>query len=256
MHPEELRILLIEDDRYHAVLVEKALMFSHLNCTVDKAFSASEGLQMLSEKEYDLLLLDYGLPDSNGLVAIREIKACGFKKPIIITTGEGNEKIAVEFMKSDVCEYIVKDEQYPRIVPYVISQVLEKDRLRRKNEELESRALETEKISAVVKTIRTLNHEINNPLMTVLGNAQLLLRTPKYGLSQPAGEKVRMIEEGALRIKEITKELANVVRLQWRQTPNGDIIDIESSTRQSEVSLPPSGKPAETKGLTNPASPS
>ncbi len=255
MRPEELRILLIEDDRYHAVLVEKALMFSHLNCTVDKAFSASEGLQMLSEKEYDLLLLDYGLPDSNGLVAIREIKACGFKKPIIITTGEGNEKIAVEFMKSDVCEYIVKDEQYPRIVPYVISQVLEKDRLRRKNEELESRALETEKISAVVKTIRTLNHEINNPLMTVLGNAQLL-RTPKYELSQGAAQKVKTIEEGALRIKEITKELANVVRLQWRQTPNGDIIDIGNSTRQSEVSLPPSGKPVETKGLTNPASPS
>jgi len=255
MRPEELRILLIEDDRYHAVLVEKALMFSHLNCTVNKAFSASEGLQMLSEKEYDLLLLDYGLPDSNGLIAIREIKARGFEKPIIITTGEGNEKIAVEFMKSDVCEYIVKDEQYPRIVPYVISQVLEKDRLRRRNQELESRALETEKISAVVKTIRTLNHEINNPLMTVLGNAQLL-RTPKYGLSQPAGEKVRVIEESALRIKEITKELGNVVRLQWRHTPNGDIIDIENSIRQSEVSLPSSGKPAETKGSTSPASPS
>jgi CheY-like chemotaxis protein len=255
MRPEELRILLIEDDRYHAVLVEKALMFSHLNCTVDKAFSAAEGLQRLSEKQYDLLLLDYGLPDSNGLIAIKEIKARGFRKPIIITTGEGNEKIAVEFMKSEVCEYIVKDEQYPRIVPYVISQVLEKDRLRRKNEELESRALETEKISAVVKTIRTLNHEINNPLMTVLGNAQLL-RTPKYELSKPAGEKVRMIEESALRIQEITKELANVVRLQWRQTPNGDIIDIENSTRHSEVSQVSSGEASRDEGVASPAPPS
>lgn len=241
MPPEELKILLIEDDRYHAILVEKALMFSHLNCAVDKAFSASEGLEMLSNKAYDLLILDYGLPDNNGLVAIKEIKARGFDRPIIITTGEGNEKIAVEFMKSDVYEYIVKDEQYPRIVPYVVSQVLERDRLRRKNKELESRALEAEKISAVVKTIRTLNHEINNPLMTVLGNAQLL-RTPKYGLSGPAGEKVRMIEEGALRIKEITRELSNVVRLQWKETPNGDIIDIVNSTGQSEAPPPaPSG---------------
>lgn len=239
MEPEALKVLLIEDDRYHAVLVEKALMFSHLNCAVDKTYSISEGLEMLSREQYDLLLLDYNLPDGNGLAAVKEIKARGFDKPIIVTTGEGSEKIAVEFMKSEVYDYIVKDEQYPRIVPYVISQVLEKHQLRKKNEELERRALETQKLSAVVKTIRTLNHEINNPLMTVLGNAQLL-QAPKYDLNQRAAEKVKTIEESALRIKEITKELANLVRLQWRGSPNGEMIDVDKSTQPAESPAPTS----------------
>lgn len=210
-------------------------MFSHLDCALDKAYSVSEALEMISQKEYDLLLLDYNLPGNDGLAAIKEIKTRGFEKPIVITTTEGNEKKAVEFMKAEVHDCLVKDEQYPRIVPYVISQVLEKDRLRKRNEELARRALETEKLQTAVKTIRSLNHEISNALMTVLGNAQLL-QAPKYELSAQATEKVKLIEESALRIKEIGKKLSNLVRLQWRERPNGQLIDIDDSTRWRESS--------------------
>ncbi|HVP58751.1 MAG TPA: histidine kinase dimerization/phospho-acceptor domain-containing protein, partial [bacterium] len=75
------------------------------------------------------------------------------------------------------------------------------------------------------------NHEINNPLFSILGHAQLLLR--KYTeQDEDTVHRLRMIEESALRIACVTKKLANLadpVVKEYEGLPTS-MIDVDKST--------------------------
>ena len=89
-----LKILLIEDNEEDAELIQ--LMLKACEGPVLKnADSVSSGLKFLEEEPFDVLLLDLGLPDSNGLDAIQRIQDKGLKLPIIVLTGLSDEKLAV-----------------------------------------------------------------------------------------------------------------------------------------------------------------
>jgi signal transduction histidine kinase len=72
-------------------------------------------------------------------------------------------------------------------------------------------ALQKQKLSGIVETAVTVNHEINSPLTAILGNVQLLLRDAEQ-LDERLVAKLRTIEESAERIQRVTKKLLNVKR--------------------------------------------
>ena len=76
--------------------------------------------------------------------------------------------------------------------------------------EVQEDLVRSERLNAIVETAVTINHEINNPLAAVLGYAQLLLSRPE-SLDQDTVDKLRKIEAGALRIKEVTNRLLKIV---------------------------------------------
>jgi signal transduction histidine kinase len=97
-------------------------------------------------------------------------------------------------------------------------------------------AEEQEKIrtTAVVETGAALNHEINNPLMAVLGNVQLLLRkSPPLDAETIA--KLTKIEEAADRIRDVTQSVIKIKRAQSVPYPGGGrMIDIDNSPKRDE----------------------
>lgn len=76
--------------------------------------------------------------------------------------------------------------------------------------EIQEDLIKSERLNAIVETAVTINHEINNPLAAVLGYAQLLLSRPE-NLDQDTIDKLKKIETGALRIKEVTNRLLKIV---------------------------------------------
>jgi signal transduction histidine kinase len=80
----------------------------------------------------------------------------------------------------------------------------------------------------VALTVSTLAHEINNPLMTILGTSELLLRHDTV-LNEDQREKVRMIQESAQRIQNTLTELANLRHHETRSTPVGPMLRSSSS---------------------------
>src|ERR1700733_4785186 len=76
--------------------------------TIEKGAPA---LDFLQKNKVDCILLDYQLPDMTGLDFLKKLKNDGdIKIPIIMLTGAGNEKIAVEALKSGAYDYLVKGE--------------------------------------------------------------------------------------------------------------------------------------------------
>lgn len=91
------------------------------------ASSANAGFERISELIPDLILLDYNLPDLDGLSFMKRLSALtNTPIPIIMLTGEGNASVAVEAMKCGAADYLVKDigGQYLRLLPSVVSRVL------------------------------------------------------------------------------------------------------------------------------------
>jgi len=76
--------------------------------------------------------------------------------------------------------------------------------------EIQEDLIKSERLNAIVETAVTINHEINNPLAAVLGYAQLLLSRPE-NLDQDTIDKLKKIETGARRIKEVTNRLLKIV---------------------------------------------
>ena len=125
---QPIRILYIEDDIILALMIREQL--DQYGYIVDLAKDGYEGLNKLQEGAYDVVAVDYHLPDINGLQVLQHLMESGLKVPAIMVTGEGNEQIAVAVMKLGASDYLVKDSQgnYFKILPSVIERVLEKQR--------------------------------------------------------------------------------------------------------------------------------
>jgi PAS domain S-box-containing protein len=137
-----MRILLVEDNADHTELMCRALTEYDLTWQVDRAVSGEEALCRLAEDEaYDLVFLDYSLPGRNGLEVLEEIRRGEAPPPVVVVTGRGDERVAVEAMKGGAYDYVVKDQGYLQRLPVVARRAVEAYRLaaerKRAEEELQ-----------------------------------------------------------------------------------------------------------------------
>jgi len=122
MDQKDNTILIVEDDAGLSELLSDIVQ----NCgykaiTVHSAKTALEWLQVQIPF---LMILDYSLPDKNAKELIAELNLLvPFKVPFIVSTGQGDERVAVDMMKLGARDYIVKDNNFIELIPLVITRV-------------------------------------------------------------------------------------------------------------------------------------
>ena len=117
--------------------------------------------------------------------------------------------------------------------------------------ETQASLLEAERLRSITETVGGLNHEVNNPLAAIAGNAQLLLRDAG---ALPAGveDKVKRILEAARRIQSVTGKMANLIHATSTSYPGDQrILDVSRSQAREgydplATSAPESASRAET----------
>ncbi len=67
----------------------------------------------LNPTNFDCVLLDYRLPDGDGLTLVKTVRKAGIKVPLIVLTGQGDEQIAVDLMKAGASDYLPKSKVSP-----------------------------------------------------------------------------------------------------------------------------------------------
>jgi len=134
-----VRILYIEDDPGLARLVRTKLEAE--GYSADISATGREGLAAFDESLHDLVIVDYQLPDCDGLQVLETLVAQGAGVPVIIATGAGSEEIAVRAMKLGAADYINKetDDKFFRLLPSVIEKAM-----RQRELELQKQRAETE----------------------------------------------------------------------------------------------------------------
>lgn len=115
-------ILIVEDDEGLNNLIQKTLHREGL--VTEDVLNGKGAVSRILQNPHVLMLLDYSLPDMNGVQVITELKEKSCEIPFIVITGQGNEEIAVEMMKLGAREYLIKDSGLLDMLPVVVRKVL------------------------------------------------------------------------------------------------------------------------------------
>lgn len=94
-----------------------------------EADSAEEGLSLCHKVNCDAILLDFQLPEMNGLEFIDELRQTHQMLPVIMLTAFGDEAIAVQAMKTGAQDYLAKNHLKPDILQLAVRSVLERSHL-------------------------------------------------------------------------------------------------------------------------------
>lgn len=117
-----VRILCVEDDSLDAMLVQSVLEAE--GYAVASAQDGAGALQAARRDCFDLILLDYQLPDMNGTDVLQALHQAGVWSPIVVVTAEEGVGTAVEAMKNGATDYLRKDPDLVGLLPAVVARAL------------------------------------------------------------------------------------------------------------------------------------
>ncbi|PYQ56743.1 MAG: hybrid sensor histidine kinase/response regulator [Acidobacteria bacterium] len=135
MNEAPIRLLIVDDSPEDRELYRRLLAQDREHAyELLEAETGEEGLALARERSPDCLLLDYRLPDVDGLEFLARLPAETLV-PVIVLTGQGSEAVAVEAMKSGAQDYLLKGSVTPDRLQHAVQNAIEKVALRRKVEE-------------------------------------------------------------------------------------------------------------------------
>jgi len=129
---KSIRLLLVEDDAADARVVERHLKDAGLNdVNSDWVQTAAEAAERLQKVEYDLVLLDLGLPDAQGLQALRALRAVADLTPIIVLTGSDDYKQGLIAVREGAQDYLEKRRVNAGMLSRIVSYSVERSTFHR-----------------------------------------------------------------------------------------------------------------------------
>ena len=166
------RILLVDDDPTIARLVARIVEDAGFG-TIDHVTTGREALSALDG--FDIVLLDYHLPDAEGLDVLDAIHARPNPPDVVLITAHGNESLAAAALRRGADDYVAKDASLKEILPQILERVRRNRELRKALVAAERDLVRVERLAAIGEMTVTLHHGINNPLMSATADLDLLL---------------------------------------------------------------------------------
>ena len=111
------RILIVEDEPRLASFLEKGLRANGFATMV--APDGATASLMARDDEFDLLILDLGLPDKDGGVVLRELRAAGHRMPVVILTARDDVSDKVADLESGADDYVTKPFRFEELLARV-----------------------------------------------------------------------------------------------------------------------------------------
>ncbi len=140
-------ILIIDDDKIVCNSLKRLLVNKEYNVT--SAYSATQALNLIEKDPPDLIILDYKLPDKNGLQVLKEIKEKFPRILVIILTAFGNVSLAVEAMKYGAYDFLEKEAD-PELVRFTIQKALDAIRLQKEVELLQQELFAKQNMKTII----------------------------------------------------------------------------------------------------------
>ncbi len=133
--PPRVRVLLVEDDPGDARLTQIALLEgSRTPFDLRHETSLARALDWLAGNGCDVMLLDLGLPDAQGLETVHRTRGAAPELPIVVLTGHDDPDFALTTLEGGAQDYIVKGDitgpGLRRAIRYAISRSAQENRVR------------------------------------------------------------------------------------------------------------------------------
>jgi len=128
-------ILVVDDDKLVNEFITETLTRSGFN--VDSALSGGDALEILEEREFDLVITDVRMPEIDGIELLSRIKSDSPDTTVVVITAYGTVKNAVDAMKKGAYDYILKPCS-PDEIEVVVKRGLDHRRLSMENRQLKA----------------------------------------------------------------------------------------------------------------------
>jgi two-component system response regulator HydG len=130
---EPLRVLVIDDERFHAEAVAESLERVGYSCVI--ATSGSAGARKIEQEDFDVVLTDLRMSDMDGIAILRKARHDLPDAEVVVITGHGDVKTAVEAIKQGAANYLTKPVDLAELRA-IVERAAERLRLARANREL------------------------------------------------------------------------------------------------------------------------
>ncbi len=115
-----MNVLLVEDDVTHADLIHQCLAREHA-MNVQRAPTAQRAMSLIDQRSFHCVVLDYSLPDRDGLDVLKDIRSRRANLPVVFLTSVDSAEICVRALKGGASDYLVKKRNYLETLPGVLS---------------------------------------------------------------------------------------------------------------------------------------
>lgn len=239
--PGQLKILVVDDDKADRLAIRQVLRDVMLEVELIQAETANDALTHFEQSRLDCMIVDYRLSSEDGLTLLRAIRHREGDEPdsgglpVILLTGRGDERVAVEAMKAGATDYVPKAELTTDRVASAIRTGIELHRRRgdniraqhalaRANDELEQRVKQrTEELEHANQELRRRNaeldeftyiasHDLQEPLRKLMAFSDLLARDVGHELPAQAQKDLDFITGAAQRMQALVQALLALSR--------------------------------------------
>ena len=239
MHKELINLLLVEDDPAYQRIINIVLAKSSHAVTyeIKTANNIAEAVECLNEQDFDVILLDLGLPDSDGTDSIKTIRKSCAEIPVIVLTGQTDEEVGLEAIKQGADEYFTKDETLQGILARTIRYTIERKKITKELKEAKLRAeelqAETERVKKQLRTaaeganlmareaikaehsksqfLANMSHEIRTPMNAIIGFSQVLA---DENLTTQQKEFVEIIQDSSENLLKLIDDILDLSKIE------------------------------------------
>lgn len=112
-----MKILVIEDDPTVGQFVKRGL--EEARWTVDLVADGEQGEQLARSQPYDLIVLDLRLPNRSGQEVLKNLRARGFEKPVLVLTAQDAVDAKVQTLRAGADDYVTKPFAFEELLARV-----------------------------------------------------------------------------------------------------------------------------------------
>lgn len=206
----KLNVLLIEDDESDAIIFKNYLANTPYNVShVSSVLSAFEATQ---NTNYDIIFLDYCMPDSDGLFTLNELRGKNPSTPIVILTGLDDDELAHSLLGGGAQDYLLKHDVNQRLILRSIHYSIE--RAKSTTEIYEAKLKAEKSLQLMDELIAVVSHDLRSPLGTIVGLSEVFEALEDDMIATKGRDFVKRIKKQANYCLEFTKSLLDLTKLE------------------------------------------
>ena len=201
-----INVLFVDDDQEAIKFVEVVLRkVEEFRFRIIAKESGEAALQELeSNRDIDLIIMDYFLPGVNGFDTAKMILEKNYRIPIVFLTVNRDMNVAIEAMKLGVADYILKEDLSNAFFVQTILGVLRKRKLQRELSELE---VKKKRLEALQEMIIGITAEVSEPLNEM---KKILERFAEKGMEEKSLRYLNLMKDNVGRIEQKIEKLRNL----------------------------------------------
>lgn len=178
MSQQHRTLLIVDDSSEDRELYRRYLLYDHeYSYTILEAALGQQGIELWHQHQPDAVLLDYRLPDLDGLEFLSRLQSTlpEFCLPVIVVTGQGNEGIAVQAMKAGAQDYLMKEQLTPEGLHLAVNGAIAAVQLRT---QLQQRIKREQVVAQITQQIHQSLH-LDEILQTTVTEVRQFLHTDR-----------------------------------------------------------------------------